>query len=83
MIKNKYILQKGFSINNKYTVTFPLKKGNYAESYRVIDKHGKTKYLKLLLYSKLNRTQFDSDGNILELEILQLINHPNTAKYIS
>ena len=35
---NKHILSKGQVIDDKFTVTFFLKKGDYAESYRVKDK---------------------------------------------
>jgi hypothetical protein len=31
--KTNYILQKGDSINETYTVTFSQKKGSYAEAY--------------------------------------------------
>ena len=41
-INSKNILQKGHSINDKYQVTFFLKKGSYAETYRVKGKQGKT-----------------------------------------
>lgn len=71
------ILTKGATIANKYKVTFFIKKGNYAETYRVKDPNGKTKLLKLFFYAKLHRTQFDSKGNVLEVEILKQINHPN------
>jgi transitional endoplasmic reticulum ATPase len=79
--KTTYILQKGHSINDKYTVTFPQKKGSYAETYRVKDKQGKTQFLKLFSYSKLHRTQFDQNENILETEILKQVKHPNIVKY--
>ena len=78
---SNYILKKGHLINDSYTVTFPQKKGSYAEAYRVKDKEGKTQFLKLFSYSKLDRTQFDQNENILEIEILKQINHPNIAKY--
>jgi len=81
MSNNKNILQKGHLVDGKYTVTFFLKKGSYAESYRVKDQEGKTKLLKLFSYSKLDRTQFDQNGDILEIEILKKINHPNLVKY--
>src|SRR5690554_747335 len=76
-----YILSKGQNIKGKYTVTFFLKKGSYAETYRVKDQEGKTKFLKLFSYSKLDRTQFDNNGDILEIEILKQINHPNLVSY--
>ncbi|MCD8448009.1 AAA family ATPase [Tenacibaculum finnmarkense] len=79
--KTNYILKKGHSINDKYTVTFPQKKGSYAESYRVKDKKGKTQFLKLFSYSKLHRTQFDKNENILEIELLKQLKHPNVVKY--
>ncbi|MEE9429655.1 MAG: AAA family ATPase [Melioribacteraceae bacterium] len=79
--KTNYILKKGHSINDTYSVTFPLKKGSYAETYRVKDKQGKTQFLKLFSYSKLHRTQFDQNENILEIEILKQVKHPNIVKY--
>ncbi len=75
------ILSKGPVINDNYTVTFFLKKGSYAETYRVKDQEGKTKLLKLFSYSKLHRTQFNENGDILEIDILKNINHPNLVKY--
>ena len=75
------ILTKGQVIDDKYTVTFFLKKGDYAESYRVKDKNGATKLLKLFSYSKLHRTQFDQNGDVLEIEILKNISHPNIVKF--
>ena len=79
--KTNYILPKGHSINDTYTVTFPQKKGSYAEAYRVKDKEGKIQFLKLFSYSKLHRTQFDENENILEIEILKQVKHPNIVKY--
>lgn len=75
------ILSKGQIINGRYTVTFFLKKGDYAETYRVTDSDKTTKLLKLFSYSKLHRTQFDSNGDVLEIEILKKLNHPNIVKY--
>ncbi|PQJ72765.1 AAA family ATPase [Polaribacter butkevichii] len=78
---SKKILSKGQNIDNKYKVTFFLKKGSYAETYRVKDLEGKTKLLKLFRYSRLDRTQFDSNDDILEIEILKQIKHPNLVNY--
>lgn len=74
------ILSKGHVIDDKYTVTFFLKKGSYAESYRLINKEKKTKLLKLFSYSKLTRTQFDINDDVLEIEILKTLKHPNIVK---
>ncbi|MDF1866342.1 MAG: AAA family ATPase [Saprospiraceae bacterium] len=80
-VKHKNILLKGQTIEGKYRVTFFLKKGSYAETYRVKDKEGKTKLLKLFVYAKLDRTQFNDNGDILEIEILKEIKHPNLVRY--
>lgn len=81
MSNHNHILTKGQSIDDKYTVTFFLKKGSYAETYRIKDQEGKTKLLKLFAYSKLNRTQFDENGDVLEIQVLKNIKHPNLVKY--
>ncbi|SEH76230.1 transitional endoplasmic reticulum ATPase [Paenimyroides aquimaris] len=75
------ILSKGQNIDNKYSVSFFLKKGSYAETYRVQNEAKETKFLKLFDYSKLHRTQFTESGDILEVEILKQIKHPNLVKY--
>ena len=80
MNSTNHILSKGQVIDDKYTVIFFLKKGSYAETYRVKDKQKTTKLLKLFSYSKLHRTQFDPSGDVLEIEILKKLNHPNIVK---
>jgi len=82
MKNSNYILSKGQVIDDKCTVTFFLKKGSYAESYRVKDKEKTTKLLKLFSYSKLYRTQFDQNGDVLEIEVLKKLKHPNIVKLI-
>lgn len=74
-----------FNKNDKiasYTVTFPHKQGSYAETYRVKDVNGKTRFLKLINYSKLSRNQLDDNGCVTEVEISKHLNHPNLCKYI-
>lgn len=66
---------------NSYKVTFPIKDAAYAETYRVKDSSGKNYFLKLFNYAKLHRTQFDEQGNVLELEISRLLKHPNLTAY--
>tara|TARA_R110002051_G_scaffold131151_1_gene205022 strand:+ start:24619 stop:26397 length:1779 start_codon:yes stop_codon:yes gene_type:complete len=78
---HNHILSKGQSINEQFKVTFFLKEGNYAETYRVKDQEGKTKLLKLFAYSKLDRTQFNANDDVLEIEILKKIKHSNLVKY--
>jgi transitional endoplasmic reticulum ATPase len=81
MFYDTHILSKGQVIDDKYSVTFFLKKGSYAETYRVKDLKGKVKLFKLFIYSKLNRSQFTKGGDVLEIEILKNINHPNIVKF--
>lgn len=75
-----FTLERKQSIGN-YTITFQIKEGDYAETYRVKDSSGKNRFLKLINCAKLHRTQFDKDGNILEVEIAKLLNNPNIVKY--
>lgn len=77
-----YLFQKGQTIDNRYTVVFPHKEGAYAETYRVRDTSGKLRFLKLIYYSKLQYSQFDKDGNIIEVGVAKTLNHPNICKYI-
>jgi transitional endoplasmic reticulum ATPase len=81
MSTHNHILSKGQSINEQFKVTFFLKEGSYAETYRVKDQEGKTKLLKLFAYSKLDRTQFNANDDVLEIEILKKIKHSNLVKY--
>lgn len=76
------LFQKGQTIENRYTVVFPHKEGSYAETYRVRDTTGKLRFLKLIYYSKLQRSQFDDEGRIIEIEVAKLLNHPNLCQYI-
>lgn len=65
-----------------YTITFPHTQGSYAETYRVKDTKGKTRFLKLIHYSKLNRHQIDDNGHVIEVEIAKRLNHHNLCKYL-
>ena len=67
---------------NSYTVVFPHKQGSYAETYRVKDTSGKTRFLKLINYSKLNRGQIDDNGRVIEVEITKLLHHHNLCQFI-
>lgn len=74
-------LPKNFSVNEKYSVMLFIKQGSNAETYRVKGKDGKLYLLKLFNYSKLHRSAFDSENNLLEIEFLKSIKHPNIASY--
>ena len=64
-----------------YTVQFFIKQGINAQSYRVKDKEGKNLFLKIFNCSKLHRTSFDENGELLEVKILRTSKHPNIVKY--
>src|SRR5690606_41491997 len=74
-------LSKDQTIDLKYSVSFFLKKGSYAETYRVQNEAKETKFLKLFELAKLHRTQFTDTGDILEIEILKQLNHPNLVSF--
>lgn len=67
---------------DSYMVIFQHKEGSYAETYRVKDSNGKTRFLKLINCAKLNRYQIDDNGRIVEVEISKCLNHHNLCSYI-
>lgn len=77
----KGILPNNFLVSDKYFVMLFIKKGSNAETYRVRGKDGKLYFLKLFNYAKLHRSAFDSENNLLEIEILKSINNPNIVSY--
>jgi transitional endoplasmic reticulum ATPase len=74
-------LPKGFSIHDKYTVLLFIKQGSNAQTYRVKGNDGKLYFLKLFNYSKLHRSAFDCDNNLLEIELLKKVKHENIVSY--
>jgi len=78
---NKGILPNNFSIDEKYSVMLFIKRGINAETYRVKGKDGKLYFLKLFKYSKLHRSAFDSENNLLEIEFAKSIRHPNIVSF--
>ncbi len=75
-------LPKYFSVNERYSVMLFIKQGSNAETYRVKGKDGKLYFLKLFNYAKLHRSAFDNENNLLEIEFLKSIKHPNIVSYI-
>lgn len=80
-IQKQGILPKNFSVNEKYSVMLFIKQGSNAETYRVKGKDGKLYFLKLFNYAKLYRSAFDNENNLLEIEFLKSIKHPNIVSY--
>ena len=66
---------------SQYKVAFPIKDSTYAETFRVKDATGKNFFLKLFNYAKLHCSQFDENGNVLELVISKQLRHHNLTKY--
>lgn len=66
----------------KYVVVFPHKEGSYAQTYRVKDKDGKVKFLKLILKEELEFFQYDKSGEIIEVEIAKILKHKNLCTYV-
>ncbi len=75
------ILPKNFLLNEKYSVLLFIKQGSSAQTYRAKGNDGKLYFLKLFNYAKLNRSSFDSENNLLEIEFLKSIKHENIATY--
>lgn len=73
--------EKNQRIGN-YMVSFPHKQGVYAETYRVVDVSGITRFLKLISYAQLKPYQYNLDGSIIEVEVASLLNHENISRYV-
>lgn len=74
-----------FEKNHKiadYTVLFPHKESDYAETYRVKSSDGKTLFLKLICFARLKSSQFNSDGKIIEVEVAQHLAHNNLLGFV-
>ena len=74
-------IAKHQKIGPNYTVSFPVKVGSYAETYRVKDAAGKNFFLKLFDCAKLHKNQYTEEGDILEIEISKQLKHPNLTAY--
>jgi transitional endoplasmic reticulum ATPase len=77
----KGILPQNVLILERYRVLLFIKQGTNAETYRVKGNDGNLYFLKLFNYSKLPLSAFDSEKNLLEIELLKAIKHPNIAVY--
>ena len=80
VLKNS-ILPKNLLVNGRYKVLLFIKQGINAETYRVKGNNGELYFLKLFNCAKLHRSAFDSECNLLEIEILKKVKHPNIVDY--
>lgn len=76
-----YLFKKNDKIG-EYTVVFPHKEGSYAENYRVKDKLGKVKFLKLIYMEELKVFQYDKDGKVIEAEIASMLHQDNLCSFV-
>lgn len=76
-----FLYKKNQAIGN-YTVVFPYKEGSYAQTYRVKDKFGKVKFLKLIFMEELEVYQYDKDGQVIEVEVAPMLKHDNLCAYV-
>lgn len=65
------------SIGDLYSVTFCIKKGAYAETYRVKNVDDKNYFLKLIDYSFLQPSQLIFDNQVSEIYWLKKLSHSN------
>lgn len=66
-----------------YRIVFSLKRGKYAESFRVVDEHDNKYYLKLFNLAKLTDIQHGTlIEDVTEVNIVKFISHNNTIKYV-
>ncbi|PGH39431.1 MAG: endonuclease [Candidatus Nephrothrix sp. EaCA] len=75
------MLPKGFLIDEKYGVLLFVKRGRHAETYRAKGHDGKLCFIKIFNYSKLPRSAFDGESNLLEIEFLKAIKHEHIVSY--
>ena len=78
---SKGSLIKGFKIKEDYEVLLNVKVNSTAETYRVRGKDKKIYLLKLFKPTKLKRSAFNEDGELLEINFLKSFDHPNVLKY--
>jgi transitional endoplasmic reticulum ATPase len=76
-----FLFKKNDNIG-KYTVVFPHKEGQYADTYRVKDENGKVKFLKLIYMEELKVFQYDKDGQVIEVELAKSLNHDNLCSFV-
>ena len=76
------LFNKKEKINSSYTIMFPHKQSDYAETYRVKNLQGKTCFLKLIAMTKLHVGQMDAEGRIIEIEIAKQLKHHNLCSFL-
>lgn len=70
-------------IDNRFAVVFPIKKGAYAETYRVKDTDGKRYFLKLIDPMLLEPDSMEADGTPKEIKILRELDTPFVPRFVA
>jgi transitional endoplasmic reticulum ATPase len=83
MQEKENILQKGFSVANRFEIQFPIGSNSFAQSYRAKDASGKIIRLDLINLASLPSSYFDENGKLLQLNLLKQINHNNIPKLLN
>jgi len=83
MQEKENILQKGFSVANRFEIQFPIGNNSFAQSYRAKDTSGKIVRLDLINLASLPSSYFDENGKLLQLNLLKQINHNNIPKLLN
>lgn len=78
MAKN-FLYKKGEQIGS-YKVEFPIKRGRYAQTYRVRGKDGVLYFMKVINTTKLTSSQLDKSGEVLEVVVARNFDHPNLCR---
>lgn len=80
LAKQNPVLERGNTINDRYSVLFYITGGNTSQSYRVKDTESKLWFLKIFSSAKLKPSQYDSNAELLEVSIISHVRHPNIIK---
>ena len=77
MQEKENLLQKGFSVAGRFEIQFPIGNNSFAQSYRAKDTSGNIVRLDLINLASLPSSYFDENGKLLQLNLLNQINHNN------
>ena len=59
-----------------WRIRFPVKQAENADTYRVADESGALAFLKVFHPDRIGADRFTSDGNLLEIAIMESLDHP-------
>lgn len=69
-------------LDGRYTIRFKIKRGFLRESFRIKSGDGKNYFFKLIDIAKTDPSEFTSEVELREFELLRSIEHPSVAKYV-